>query len=83
METDGWAQRTNAEAGRVRRFFQRRFFHLTPPPGNATFSPSSGGARQGKASRDQSAVSSGVEHYLDTVGVTGSKPVSRTIFFTL
>jgi hypothetical protein len=26
-----------------------------------------------------SAVSSVVEHYLDTVGVTGSKPVSRTI----
>jgi hypothetical protein len=26
------------------------------------------------------AVSSVVEHYLDTVGVTGSKPVSRTIF---
>ena len=28
------------------------------------------------------AVSSVVEHYLDTVGVTGSNPVSRTIFFT-
>src|SRR6476619_3108928 len=27
------------------------------------------------------AVSSVVEHYLDTVGVTGSNPVSRTIFF--
>ena len=27
------------------------------------------------------AVSSGVEHHLDTVGVTGSNPVSRTIFF--
>jgi hypothetical protein len=27
----------------------------------------------------ESAVSSVVEHYLDTVGVTGSKPVSRTI----
>ena len=27
-----------------------------------------------------SAVSSVVEHYLDTVGVTGSNPVSRTIF---
>ena len=26
------------------------------------------------------AVSSVVEHYLDTVGVTGSNPVSRTIF---
>ena len=26
-----------------------------------------------------SAVSSVVEHYLDTVGVTGSNPVSRTI----
>ena len=24
-----------------------------------------------------------VEHYLDTVGVTGSKPVSRTIFFSI
>ena len=29
----------------------------------------------------QGAVSSVVEHYLDTVGVTGSKPVSRTIPF--
>lgn len=31
------------------------------------------------------AVSSGVEHHLDTVGVTGSNPVSRTIlqFLTL
>ena len=28
---------------------------------------------------DLGAVSSVVEHYLDTVGVTGSKPVSRTI----
>ena len=28
------------------------------------------------------AVSSVVEHYLDTVGVTGSNPVSRTIFFS-
>ena len=28
----------------------------------------------------QCAVSSVVEHYLDTVGVTGSNPVSRTIF---
>ena len=28
----------------------------------------------------ESAVSSVVEHYLDTVGVTGSNPVSRTIF---
>jgi hypothetical protein len=27
------------------------------------------------------AVSSVVEHYLDTVGVTGSNPVSRTTFF--
>ncbi len=27
----------------------------------------------------QCAVSSVVEHYLDTVGVTGSNPVSRTI----
>lgn len=27
----------------------------------------------------KSAVSSGVEHHLDTVGVTGSNPVSRTI----
>ena len=26
------------------------------------------------------AVSSAVEHHLDTVGVTGSNPVSRTIF---
>jgi hypothetical protein len=30
--------------------------------------------------RFQCAVSSVVEHYLDTVGVTGSNPVSRTIF---
>ena len=29
------------------------------------------------------AVSSVVEHYLDTVGVTGSNPVSRTILFNL
>ena len=29
---------------------------------------------------DPCAVSSVVEHHLDTVGVTGSKPVSRTIF---
>ena len=28
----------------------------------------------------EGAVSSVVEHYLDTVGVTGSNPVSRTIF---
>ena len=28
------------------------------------------------------AVSSVVEHYIDTVGVTGSNPVSRTIFLT-
>ena len=28
-----------------------------------------------------SAVSSVVEHYLDTVGVAGSNPASRTIFF--
>src|SRR5207248_11226243 len=28
-----------------------------------------------------SAVSSVVEHYLDTVGVTGSNPVSRTILY--
>ncbi len=27
------------------------------------------------------AISSGVEHHLDMVGVTGSNPVSRTIFF--
>ena len=31
------------------------------------------------ASFDGCAVSSVVEHYLDTVGVTGSNPVSRTI----
>ena len=30
-------------------------------------------------SRELGAVSSVVEHYLDTVGVTGSNPVSRTI----
>jgi len=29
------------------------------------------------------AVSSVEEHYLDTVGVTGSSPVSRTILFVL
>ncbi len=29
------------------------------------------------------AVSSVVEHYLDTVGVTGSNPVSRTIFISV
>jgi hypothetical protein len=29
----------------------------------------------------ESAVSSVVEHYLDTVGVTGSNPVSRTMFY--
>src|SRR6478752_4032380 len=34
---------------------------------------------QGK-SLELGAVSSVVEHYLDTVGVTGSNPVSRTIF---
>ena len=28
----------------------------------------------------ESAVSSGVEHHIDIVGVTGSNPVSRTIF---
>ena len=33
--------------------------------------------------RNGCAVSSVVEHYLDTVGVTGSNPVSRTIFFPL
>jgi hypothetical protein len=32
------------------------------------------------AIRFECAVSSVVEHYLDTVGVTGSNPVSRTIF---
>ena len=31
----------------------------------------------------EGAVSSVVEHYLDTVGVTGSNPVSRTIVFRL
>ena len=30
--------------------------------------------------RTDRAVSSVVEHYIDTVGVTGSNPVSRTIF---
>src|SRR5690606_19624805 len=29
------------------------------------------------------AVSSGVEHHIDIVGVTGSNPVSRTILFLL
>jgi len=32
------------------------------------------------SANSESAVSSVVEHYLDTVGVTGSNPVSRTIF---
>jgi hypothetical protein len=32
--------------------------------------------------RFECAVSSVVEHYLDTVGVTGSNPVSRTIFIS-
>ncbi len=31
----------------------------------------------------KSAVSSGVEHHIDIVGVTGSNPVSRTIFLPL
>ena len=30
----------------------------------------------------ESAVSSGVEHHIDIVGVTGSNPVSRTIFLS-
>ena len=34
----------------------------------------------GAPSISRSAVSSVVEHYLDTVGVTGSNPVSRMIF---
>jgi hypothetical protein len=32
---------------------------------------------------DSCAVSSVVEHYLDTVGVRGSNPLSRTIFLCL
>jgi hypothetical protein len=35
---------------------------------------------QCKDSARKSAVSSGVEHHIDIVGVTGSNPVSRTIF---
>ena len=66
---------------------------MLPRPGNplillASLFRGGGGPRRvragenapSKASLVGCAVSSVVEHYLDTVGVTGSNPVSRTIF---
>ncbi len=48
--------------------------HLPNPPSLRSLAP---------ANCASCAVSSVVEHYLDTVGVRGSKPLSRTIFSNL
>jgi hypothetical protein len=52
-----------------------------PPklPKNGIASPRPPGLASARIQRMTGAVSSVVEHYLDTVGVTGSNPVSRTI----
>ncbi len=51
--------------------------HLSP----FTYLSCLGPMKDEDKSLELGAVSSVVEHYLDTVGVTGSNPVSRTIFF--
>src|SRR5438552_12363410 len=50
--------------------------HLSP----FTYLSCLGSIKDEDKSLELGAVSSVVEHYLDTVGVTGSNPVSRTIF---